>query len=521
MGGMWLHEDRPLSSYDLKSQDFLEFRGKTRTVKVLVDETQTIVPLGIEYSTTVERVIQTIADQLKLKQDRYDYAIRDAGADNRTYDSYKPLWTQMGPHSSLMLKRGAKKEKKKDKEKTKQSGPAVFGVPLAQVLTNAMAHSGQSEIPAIVQKCFDHVVKNGMDTEGIFRLSGGMSEIQALKLRFDRGENVDLNSVRDPHVVTGLLKLYLREMPEPVITYELYDFFLAANGLFKISPETRQRIFQNLLSYLPEPHYHLLDRILAFMRILLGKREHNKMTTANLAMMLAPNIMRKYGEDMLGIISDAGSINSVTKTLIEDPSLFQPVDKTNWVLIGRGVEEPALPGNTREDAIPVHAGDAVFILGSAEQDIWHGWCRGKNGTFRVECVEILNYRNPLFDELLHSQNLPSKMATGRRDVRQFGSFKEGFSESAGNHTSALENDPQFLNDLDACEAQVGNMLDSIITRYEAEVAMRAELETQVEQLKQQLEEEQQHRKILEAKLDEMGVSVPLLLTDISRSKKAT
>ena len=60
-----------------------------------------------------------------------------------------------------------------------------------------------------------------MKEEGIFRLSGSSTHIKELREAFDRGEEVDLTLVKDEHVVTGLLKLYFRELPEPLFTRNL------------------------------------------------------------------------------------------------------------------------------------------------------------------------------------------------------------------------------------------------------------------------------------------------------------
>jgi hypothetical protein len=74
-----------------------------------------------------------------------------------------------------------------------------------------------------------------VDQVGLFRLSGSLTEVKALREKFDRGEVVDfgnLEHVKSPHTVASLLKMWLRELPEPLATFELYDCFIAANGKF-------------------------------------------------------------------------------------------------------------------------------------------------------------------------------------------------------------------------------------------------------------------------------------------------
>lgn len=95
-----------------------------------------------------------------------------------------------------------------------------FGVTLKFIVTNSPC---LNSIPPIVRKCVDSLSITGMiDTEGIFRRSGNHSEIIALKERVNRGEDVDLKDV-NVHVIAGLLKSFLRDLAEPLLTFELYE----------------------------------------------------------------------------------------------------------------------------------------------------------------------------------------------------------------------------------------------------------------------------------------------------------
>jgi hypothetical protein len=60
-----------------------------------------------------------------------------------------------------------------------------------------------------------------VEREGIFRVSGNLNSIMELKQRFDRGEEIDLSQIPDPHTVSGVFKLWFRELPEPLLTYDL------------------------------------------------------------------------------------------------------------------------------------------------------------------------------------------------------------------------------------------------------------------------------------------------------------
>lgn len=70
-----------------------------------------------------------------------------------------------------------------------------------------------------------------LDVVGIFRLSGSAVQIAEYRKILDKGGKIDLPQESDPHCVAGLLKLYLRELPEPLCTYDLYDQFIAASSM--------------------------------------------------------------------------------------------------------------------------------------------------------------------------------------------------------------------------------------------------------------------------------------------------
>lgn len=106
---------------------------------------------------------------------------------------------------------------------------AQFGVTLKFIVTNSPC---LNSIPPIVRKCVDSLSITGMiDTEGIFRRSGNHSEIIALKERVNRGEDVDLKDV-NVHVIAGLLKSFLRDLAEPLLTFELYEEITSFLGNF-------------------------------------------------------------------------------------------------------------------------------------------------------------------------------------------------------------------------------------------------------------------------------------------------
>lgn len=104
-----------------------------------------------------------------------------------------------------------------------------FGVSLKFINQNSPC---LNYIPPIVRKCVDSLSITGViDTEGIFRRSGNYTQIVELKQKVNQGIDVDFKDV-DTHVVAGILKSFLRDLNEPLLTYELYDEIINFSGKF-------------------------------------------------------------------------------------------------------------------------------------------------------------------------------------------------------------------------------------------------------------------------------------------------
>lgn len=88
------------------------------------------------------------------------------------------------------------------------------------------------EVPRILEKCCEAIESYGLTSVGLYRLSGTTSKVQKLKMVLDRDlEAVDLMSDEwrmDVNNVTSVLKLWLRELPEPLLTFALYHGYVEA-----------------------------------------------------------------------------------------------------------------------------------------------------------------------------------------------------------------------------------------------------------------------------------------------------
>ncbi|XP_077359376.1 SH3 domain-binding protein 1 isoform X2 [Festucalex cinctus] len=216
-------------------------------------------------------------------------------------------------------------------------GPKVFGESLASHLLQS-----NREIAAPIQECVDMLLRTGMREEGLFRLAAAASVVKRLKTCMDQG-TVDHSEFRmDPHAVAGALKCYLRELPEPLMTFELYkDWFKAASE--KDSTEKLQQ-FRTLLKKLPPENYNNLRYLVQFLSLLSEQQAANKMTPGNIAIVLGPNLLwPQAGEISLVDMASASSVQAVTviEPLIQHGSVLFPEEAS--------FEIPELPEGRDED----------------------------------------------------------------------------------------------------------------------------------------------------------------------------
>jgi len=167
----------------------------------------------------------------------------------------------------------------------------VFGVNLEIAVQNSKIKEDY-ELPAIVYRCIEYLdAKGAYEEEGIYRLSGSKATIQSLKNRFDKYGDVNLlqdKEIYDVHVIAGLLKLYLRELPTTIMTKEFQPRFVEIASI----PDREEKVkaLANLISYLPLANYTLLRCLAAHLVRIVQNSDLNKMTLSNIAIVFGPTL---------------------------------------------------------------------------------------------------------------------------------------------------------------------------------------------------------------------------------------
>lgn len=162
----------------------------------------------------------------------------------------------------------------------------VFGVDLT---TLVKAHN--TKFPIIVEECVKEVEKRGMTSEGIYRVSGFADDIELLKNLYDKGDVVEIGSSKfdDINIIAGALKLYLRMLPLPIITFETYGKFMDAIAL---EGNARIEAVGRALEELPHAHYATLKYLISHLNRVTKHAKENMMTSENLSIVFGPTLMR-------------------------------------------------------------------------------------------------------------------------------------------------------------------------------------------------------------------------------------
>ncbi|XP_066449153.1 rho GTPase-activating protein 25 isoform X2 [Eleutherodactylus coqui] len=203
---------------------------------------------------------------------------------------------------------------------------AVFGQRLADTIAYEKKY-GRHTVPILMEKCADFILENGLNEEGIFRLPGQDNLVKQLKEAFDAGERPSFSRDTDVHTVASLFKLYLRELPEPVIPWSQYEDCLACENTMSIDVEKGHEELLKQIRLLPKENYNLISFICRFLYEVQKNSSVNKMSVDNLAMVIGVNLLKPKTEEPVALMRDAPQIQKLMTVMISHHEKFFP--KTN------------------------------------------------------------------------------------------------------------------------------------------------------------------------------------------------
>ncbi|XP_063335267.1 unconventional myosin-IXa-like isoform X4 [Pelmatolapia mariae] len=210
-------------------------------------------------------------------------------------------------HRKCCSKMTTKCSKKYDPELSSRQ----FGVELSRLT------SEERTVPQLVEKLINYIEMHGLYTEGIYRKSGSTNKIKELR----QGLDTDVSSVNlddyNIHVIASVLKQWLRDLPSPLMTFELYEEFLRAMG----QPDKREVIHgvYSVIDQLSRTHLSTLERLIFHLVRIALQEETNRMSANALAIVFAPCILRCPDSiDPLQSVQDISKTTACVELIINE-----------------------------------------------------------------------------------------------------------------------------------------------------------------------------------------------------------
>ncbi|XP_064595399.1 rho GTPase-activating protein 44-like isoform X2 [Liolophura sinensis] len=207
----------------------------------------------------------------------------------------------------------------------------VYGVPLSDHLEVT-----ERDIALPIEACVCTLLELGMEEEGLFRIGGMASKVKKLKSALD-ANIVDMEEFQnDVHAVAGALKLYLRELPEPLLTYHLYDNFMQCMNL---PQDEKLQALWVVLRDLPPDNYNNFRYLVKFLALLAEKSDVNKMTPSNIAIVIGPNLLWSQGELGPNMLT-TGMTSAIVELIVSNADYFFPEASIDYRKTRRGSALP-------------------------------------------------------------------------------------------------------------------------------------------------------------------------------------
>jgi hypothetical protein len=191
-----------------------------------------------------------------------------------------------------------------------QKKEGVFGFPLETVLRRE-----GSKIPSLIRKCVEAINERGLETTGIYRICGNAAKKKVLRAQFEsNSKSVDLSQTENPvdvNIITGLLKDYLRELPQPLLSRDVRELLGEAEAV----PDN---LASEIIKKFPRPCKATIVYLLDHFATVLMNSDTNKMDSHNLAVCIGPVLLcPSLGGMTTSTVSDTKKDINAIKLLLE------------------------------------------------------------------------------------------------------------------------------------------------------------------------------------------------------------
>ncbi|KAL0993538.1 hypothetical protein UPYG_G00109390 [Umbra pygmaea] len=183
------------------------------------------------------------------------------------------------------------------------------------------------EIAFPIEACVTMLLECGMQEEGLFRVAPSASKLKKLKASLDCGVMDVQEYSADPHAIAGALKSYLRELPEPLMTSELYDEWIQASNIQDM--DKRLQALLAACEKLPTDNLNNFRYLIKFLAKLGEYQESNKMTPGNMAIVLGPNLLWTHS-------NESGNMTEMMTTVsLQIVGIIEPIiQHADWFFPG-------------------------------------------------------------------------------------------------------------------------------------------------------------------------------------------
>jgi RhoGAP domain/EF-hand domain pair len=285
--------------------------------------------------------------------------------------------------------------------------PPTFGIDLEVVCKR-----DNVDVPCFLPDLLRFAQKKGVKEKGVFRVGGVQTEIAQLRSQIDAGGTVEWGERHATiHNATGLLKMYLRELPTPLLTFDLWRRVMAAGSL---SPEESADSAKSMLAklrhivaVLPEANQSLLLELVSLLAE-VARTDGNAMDARNLAIVVGPNLIWEQArkDDAMAAMSSSSAIETFSTFLIERYRDVFPrtalslgvggLDDRRLLRLSRSPSNAAiLPGENNDDATASELGaEAYRLFATYDTDQSGSIDRGEFEVFYTEFLSSLGRKTP-------------------------------------------------------------------------------------------------------------------------------
>ncbi|XP_041717946.1 rho GTPase-activating protein 12-like isoform X2 [Coregonus clupeaformis] len=307
------NQSKPEFTVDLRGGS-VDWASKDKSSKKHVIELKTRQGTELLIQSEIDSVIndwyRTLTDTISTHAWESDEAIeedmpespgaekQDKEKDHRDAKKNRAMKTSISMDSSDQKKTRVKLKKFLTRRPTYQAvkdkgyiKDQVFGCSLS-----SLCQRENTSVPSFVTTCIDHVENTGLSIDGIYRVSGNLAVIQKLRFAVNHDEKLELDDSKweDIHVTTGALKMFFRELPEPLFTYDSFNDFI--NAIKCSDYKQRVNVIKDLIKQLPKPNHDTMQCLFKHLRRVIDHGEANRMTTQSVAIVFGPTLLRPETE---------------------------------------------------------------------------------------------------------------------------------------------------------------------------------------------------------------------------------